>query len=255
MKITVVTVAYNSARTIRTTLASVASQTHSDVEHIVIDGASTDGTTDIVRHHGRHVARLVSEPDSGIYDAMNKGLALATGDLVGFLNSDDAYADELVLADIVDAAKTAGPACGFVYGDIVMVDAQNRVVRNWKTGPQAAETLSGRQIPHPAFFARRQFLSRIEPAFDPTLRIAADLKQQLILINRMGVRGRYLPRVFVRMQLGGASTGSLGSYLVGWKDSTRAYNDVFGYGGLWFTMRKVLSKITSLRWFKTVQKH
>lgn len=247
MKISVVTVAYNSAETISATLESVATQTHQDVEHIVIDGASTDGTLAVVRRHGGHVAHTVSEPDRGIYDAMNKGLALATGDVIGFLNSDDAYADRQVLTDIAGAATAAGPTCGFFYGDIVMVDEQDRVVRHWKTGERATHGLAGRQIPHPAFFARRELLTRIEPAFDPTLRIAADLKQQLILINQMRVRGRYVPRVLVKMRLGGTSTGSIGSYIDGWKESVRAYDDVFGRGGHWFTMRKVLSKLAGLR--------
>jgi glycosyltransferase involved in cell wall biosynthesis len=247
MKISIITVCFNSARTIRATIDSVGSQTHGEVEHVVIDGASTDNTLEMVYQHGAHVARVVSEPDLGIYDAMNKGLALATGDLVGFLNSDDAYADQHVLTDVAELAMSGGPPCGFVYGDILMVDEQDRTVRDWKTGALAADRLDGRQIPHPAFFARRELLTAIAPAFDPTLRIAADLKQQLILINKLGVRGRYLPRPLVKMRLGGKSTASLGSYIAGWRESARAYNDVFGHGGQWFTIRKVLSKLGGLR--------
>jgi glycosyltransferase involved in cell wall biosynthesis len=247
MKVSVVTVCRNSADTIAETLHSVAAQSHADIEHIVIDGASNDGTVEIVRREGIHVARFVTERDLGIYDAMNKGLALATGELVGFLNSDDAYVDTRVLSDVAELAMSGGPVCGFVYGDILMVDKQDRTVRDWKTGVLNADRLEGRQIPHPAFFARRELLAAIAPAFDPTLRIAADLKQQLILINKLGVRGRYLPRPLVKMRLGGKSTASLGSYVAGWKESARAYNDVFGRGGVWFTVRKVLSKLGGLR--------
>jgi glycosyltransferase len=249
MKISIITVAYNSESTIGATLESVATQTHCDVEHLVIDGVSTDSTLEVVRLKGTHLAKVVSEPDHGIYDAMNKGLALATGELVGFLNSDDIYADTRVLSDIADLAISGGYKCGFIYGDILMVDIEGRTVRNWKTGFLKAGRLAGRQIPHPAFFVRRELLNTIQPAFDPTLRIASDLKQQLILINKLGIQGRYLPRPLVRMLLGGTSTASLGSYVNGWKESARAYNDVFGRGGHWFTVLKVLSKLGGLRRF------
>jgi glycosyltransferase len=141
----------------------------------------------------------------------------------------------------------SGHQCGFVYGDILMVDNHGRTVRNWKTGVLKADRLEGRQIPHPAFFVRRELLNNIGLAFDPTLRIAADLKQQLILINKLGARGSYLPRALVKMRLGGTSTASLGSYVTGWKESARAYNDVFGRGGHLFTLLKVLSKLGGLR--------
>lgn len=247
MKISIVTVSYNSGRTIGDTLASVAMQAHPEVEHIVIDGGSTDNTLDIVRERGVHVSRVLSEPDRGIYDAMNKGLRLASGDFVGFLNSDDVYVDDLVLADIADAVRLAGESCQYVYGDICMIDDHGQVVREWQTGELAAGPLDGRQIPHPAFFARREALDLIKPAFDSTLRIAADLKQQLILINKMGARGCYVPRALVKMRLGGTSTRSFRAYVDGWCESVRAYNDVFGSGGLWFTVSKVLSKLGGVR--------
>jgi glycosyltransferase involved in cell wall biosynthesis len=247
MKVSIITVCRNSSGTIAETLRSVAAQSRVEIEHIIIDGGSTDDTMKIVRLHRASVAHAVSEPDRGIYDAMNKGLALATGDIVGFLNSDDVYADVRVLEDIVEAARVAGPTCGFVYGDIVMVDERNRVVRHWKTGVLESDRLEGCQIPHPAFFVRRELLNSVKPAFDPTLRIAADLKQQLILINKLGIRGTYLSRPLVKMRLGGTSTASIGSYVAGWKESARAYNDVFGRGGYWFTGLKVLSKLRGLR--------
>lgn len=246
LKISVVTVSFNSAATIADTLRSVAAQTHPDLEHIIIDGASTDATMDIVRKEGTHVAHAISERDKGIYDAMNKGLALATGEFVAFLNSDDRYADDRVLAEVAEAA-VAG--VDFVYGDIRMVNAEGQTVREWKTGVVPIGGLTSTQIPHPALFVRRRLLDQISPAFDPTLRIASDLKQQLIFINRMGAKGAYLARTLVVMSLGGASTGSLSSYIAGWRESARAYNDVFGHGGVWFTTKKVLSKLRGIRQF------
>jgi glycosyltransferase len=200
----------------------------------------------IVRSNGRCVTRIVSEPDRGIYDAMNKGVHLAGGELVGFLNSDDTYADARVLADVSEAySKTSAD---FVYGDLDMIGEGGRVVRRWRTGEIPVDGLRGRQIPHPVLWVRRELLLRLSPPFDPGYRISADLKQQLLLINKMGARGAYVRRPLARMGIGGASTSALSGYLTGWRESARAYNEVFGGGGWWFTARKVSSKLPGLRW-------
>ena len=240
-KISIITVCYNSSATIAGTLRSVSTQQYSKVEHIIVDGASKDNTVEIVQRLGKHVAHLVSEPDRGIYDAMNKGLALATGDFVGFLNSDDNYSDDAVLADVVQAFLTADT--DYVYGDLLMMNGMGEIVRNWRTGDVPHEGLVRMQIPHPALFVRRTLLTGIDPAFDPSYRIAADLKQQLILINKMRAKGVYIRRPLVHMRLGGASTNSLFSYISGWIESARAYDEVFGSGGWVYTTRKVFSKI------------
>lgn len=245
MKISVVTVCFNSAKTIADTLQSVARQSHPEVEHVIVDGGSTDGTVALVQASASRSTRIVSGSDDGIYDAMNKGLALVTGDLVAFLNSDDYYIDSGVLSDVATACE-AGNA-DFVYGDIRMVNAGGETVRNWRTGPIPDGGFTAGQIPHPAFFVRKPVLDTLSPAFDPKYRIASDLKQQLILINQRGARGVYLQRPLVIMRIGGASTGKLSSYLAGWKESALAYNEVFGSGGSWYTARKVLSKVRSLR--------
>jgi glycosyltransferase involved in cell wall biosynthesis len=243
--ISVVTVCFNSAKSIRDTLRSVAAQSGADYEHIIVDGASTDDTMAIVRDREFTRVRSVSEADNGIYDAMNKGVALATGELIGFLNSDDRYADAHVLAEVVAAYESSH--CDFVYGNLQMVNAQGRVVRNWKTGSIPPQGLTGTQIPHPALFVSRQLLGKIQPPFDPSYRISADLKQQLIFINKMRARGTYLPRPLALMRLGGASTQGLSGYLLGWRESARAYNEVFGKGGCWYTLRKVVSKAKGIR--------
>jgi glycosyltransferase involved in cell wall biosynthesis len=245
MKISIITVSYNSEASIAATLDSVARQARCDVEHIVIDGGSTDKTLEIVRLHGAHVAQIVSEPDDGIYDAMNKGLARATGDLVGFLNSDDVYADEVVIRDVAQCF-TVGEV-DFVYGDIQMLNDAGEVVRHWQTGDVPAKGLWNTQIPHPALFVRRSLLNSLSPAFDPSYRISADLKQQLILINKHGARGSYIKRPLTLMSIGGASTAGLRSYVAGWKESARAYNEVFGGAGWWYTIKKVASKVRGIR--------
>jgi glycosyltransferase len=223
----------------------VAAQSGADHEHIIVDGGSTDETMAIVRERAFTRVRWISEADNGIYDAMNKGVALATGELVGFLNSDDRYADARVLADVAAAYESS--QCDFVYGNLQMVNARGRVVRNWKTGSIAPGGLTGTQIPHPALFVSRQLLGKIQPPFDPSYQISADLKQQLIFVNKMRARGTYLPRPLALMRLGGASTRGLSGYLLGWRESARAYNEVFGKGGYWYTLRKVISKAKGIR--------
>ena len=243
--ISVVTVCYNSAESIGDTLASVAAQRGANYEHIIVDGASTDSTMAIVRQYESIALRWISEADQGIYDAMNKGAAIARGDMIGFLNSDDRYADAQVLADVEAAYTNHG--CDYVYGDLRMVDAQGRLVRHWQTGIIPPAGLTGTQIPHPALFVSRRLLSEIKPPFDPSYRISADLKQQLIFVNKMRARGFYIRRPLTVMTMGGASTRHLSGYLVGWRESARAYNDVFGSGGGWYTVKKVLSKAKGVR--------
>jgi len=245
VKISVVTVAFNSAKTIAETLQSVSGQLHPEVEHIVVDGGSSDATLLIISEFGQRVARLVSEPDDGIYDAMNKGVALASGDVVCFLNSDDKYLDVGVLGKVANCFTD--PAVDFVYGDLLMVNDSGVVMRSWRTGRISRDGLKWQQIPHPALFVRLSVLAKINPCFDATYKISADLKQQLIMLNKLKARGFYLSEVLVLMRVGGASTGSLGSYMVGWRESIRDYNDIFGSGGVTFTIRKVFSKVKGLR--------
>jgi glycosyltransferase involved in cell wall biosynthesis len=249
MKISVITVCFNSAATIDDTLASVAAQRGVEVEHIVIDGGSSDDTMAIVERHRATVAYAVSEPDRGIYDAMNKGLAAASGDIVGYLNSDDCYAADDALAAVSNAFQSTG--CDFAYGDIEMVDAAGRVARVWRTPNIGAGGISGTQIPHPAFFVRRSVLLAVAPAFDPSYRICADIKQQLIVVNKLRACGNQLSRPIVRMRLGGRSTSTLANYLQSWRESRRAWNEVMGRGGALYTLRKVLWKLGGVRMLRS----
>lgn len=209
MRVTVITVAFNSERTIGDTLESVARQSHPDIEHLVIDGASRDGTMDIVRNRGRRVARAITEPDRGIYDAMNKGLTIATGELVGFLNADDVFADEHAVAALVDqAARSDADAC---YGDLVYVRENDldAVVRLWRSGEFSHRQLRlGWMPPHPTFYVRRRVLEAVG-RFDAGLRIAADYDFVLRCLGRPGASACRVPRVLVRMRTGGASNRSL----------------------------------------------
>lgn len=203
--ITVITVSYNSATTIAETLRSVAGQTWGAIEHIVIDGGSTDGTQELVRQYGRANVVLVSEPDKGIYDAMNKGLMLASGGWIGFLNADDVFATPEVVRDLV--ATIEHTSADAVYGDLEFVDRieSKRVVRRWQSGPFVpAQLRKGWMPPHPTFYVRRMLVQRLG-GFDAQFRIAADYDFMLRYLNEPGMKVAYLPQIVVQMKTGGAS--------------------------------------------------
>jgi glycosyltransferase len=208
-KISVVTITLNSAATIADTLQSVASQTYPHVEHLVIDGNSSDDTLSIVQEHGRSGIHVLSEPDGGIYQAMNKGLRLAQGELVGFLNADDVYQDAEVLTEVARVAQDR--RVDAIYGDLVYVSRTNpgRVVRHWHSGRWSRRRLRfGWMPPHPTLYVRK-VLADLLGGFDEQLRIAADYDFMLRLLKRPGIHVAYLDRVLVRMRTGGASNRSL----------------------------------------------
>jgi glycosyltransferase len=242
MKITIITATYNSASTIRDTLESVRSQTYPHIEHIIIDGMSSDSTLSIVRQYA-HVSRCISEPDKGIYDAMNKGIDLATGDIIGILNSDDIYQDSTVLARVMETFMN--DHCDAVYGDLVYVDAQDtgKVLRYWKSGEYRPGNFKwGWMPPHPAFFVRRSLYERFG-TFNTAFRTAADYELMLRFIHRHGARLGYVPRVLVKMREGGASNQSMTSRLKANKEDRKAWaiNNLVPY---WFTLYlKPLRKI------------
>lgn len=207
--ISVITATYNCASTVGDCLASVAEQTWPHRQHIVVDGASTDGTLQLLQAHRPQLAALHSGPDQGIYDALNKGLALAQGDVVGFLHADDVYAHDQVLAHVAAAFEDPGVAA--VYGDLHYVrrDDTTQVVRRWAAGACSARRLAwGWMPPHPTLYVRREWYARIG-GFDTRYRIAADYLSVLQMFTQPGFRATWLPEVMVLMRLGGASNRSL----------------------------------------------
>ena len=206
MKITIITVVRNNVYTITDAIESVLRQKDVDLEYIVIDGNSTDGTLETLEPYRNQLAHLVSEPDQGIYPAMNKGLRLATGEVIGFLNSDDLYQDNQVLARIA-ATFRQHPDAQVVYGNLVYVDAADtgRVIRYWRSGPYRDGFFeAGHVPPHPAFFARRSVYQQFG-RFNATFHLAADYEIMLRLLRVNGVQSAFLDQVLVRMRLGGAT--------------------------------------------------
>lgn len=207
MKISIVTPTFNSAATLRDTLDSVRMQDYGDVEHIIVDGGSRDETLDIARQYP-HVSRIISEPDRGLYDAMNKGLGLASGEVVAVLNSDDFYTHPFVLSRALSLMQARG--ADTLYADLEYVDARhtNRVLRYWKAGAFAPGNFQrGWMPPHPTFFVRRSLYEQLGN-FNIALRFSADYELMLRFLLKNGVSTCYLPEVTVRMRSGGASNAS-----------------------------------------------
>ena len=206
--VSVITVCFNSAETIEDAILSVEAQKYSYVEHLIIDGASTDNTMAIVGRH-ESIRRAFSEPDSGIYDAMNKGIAKAKGEIIGMLNADDLYADDDVLSKVVELFSDASiDAC---FADLVYVKQQdtNEVVRYWKSREfQPGLFKEGWMPAHPTFFARKKVYEQFG-GFDLNFTIAADFELLFRFIERNRIKTRYLPKVLIKMRLGGTSNKSL----------------------------------------------
>jgi glycosyltransferase involved in cell wall biosynthesis len=247
LKISVITVVLNRRDTIEDTLRSVAIQSYGDVEHIVIDGCSSDGTLDVLNDCRNQIDVLLSEEDRGIYDALNKGIAMATGDVVGFLHADDVFADITVLSRIADAF--ADETVDATYGDLVYVREVDmaRVIRHWSAGHFSKSKLMwGWMPPHPTFYVRRSIYTQLG-GFDLRYRIAADYDTILRFLGRGKVRAAYIPEVLVKMRLGGVSNRSLANILLkSWEDYLcLRRNGVGGFGALVF---KNLNKVGQFFW-------
>jgi glycosyltransferase involved in cell wall biosynthesis len=213
MKITVITVCYNSAQTIGDTLRSVREQTYKSIEHIIVDGGSTDSTLAVVATEGAHVEKLVSERDMGIYDAMNKGIAMATGDIVGFLNADDFYFSPDVLTRVVAAFEISKADC--CYGDLCYVKQSDtsKIVRYWRSSSfQQGLFGEGWCPPHPTFFVQREVYERLG-GFNLNFKIAADVELMARFLEVGRISSHYIPEVLVHMRTGGTSNRSLSNVI------------------------------------------
>lgn len=243
LKISIITVVYNNARHIEHCLNSVISQDYDNLEYVVIDGGSTDGTLGVIEECGEAISNWVSEPDDGIYDAMNKGVSLSSGEVVGFLNSDDFYADSNVLKEVAEVFSS--PAVQCCYGDLDYVGRENvdKIIRRWRPGPFSPELFrTGWHPPHPTFFARRE-LYGTSGGFKLDYSVAADYELMLRFLVKEGYKSAYIPKVLVKMRTGGESNRGLLNILRANLESYRAWSE----NGLpispFFILRKPLSKL------------
>lgn len=239
MKISIVTVCFNNAGTIARTLQSVRTQTYDAVEHIVVDGGSADDTLGVVAAEGLHVKHVVTGKDDGIYDAMNKGLRLASGDVVAFLNADDHYKDDTILARV--ARVMQAEQLDALYGDVEFFRAglPDVVVRRYDSGQFTAERLGWGWMPaHPALFMRTELFRRYG-GFRTDYRIAGDFEFIARVFSHRELRHRHLPMSLVRMQLGGVSTS-------GWRATLRINREM---------MRACRANGIATNWFKMLARY
>lgn len=243
MRVTIVTVCFNAASTVESALDSVANQKNVNVEHIVVDGVSTDGTLELIKKHKDVI--LVSEADEGIYDAMNKGIALATGDIIGVLNADDFYKNNAVLSDVVQcfSDKTLD-AC---YGDLVYVDqiATDVIVRYWKSKPYRSELFKQGWMPaHPTFFVRKSVYERLG-CFNLAYKIAADFELLFRFIEKNKIKTTYIPKVMVKMRLGGTTNASFANIITQNKEIIATLRQHYpSFSLLGFILRKLINRFS-----------
>ena len=245
MKVSIITVCFNSAATIEDTIRSVLSQDYKDIEYIVVDGASTDGTLDIINRYKNNMAKVVSEPDNGIYDAMNKGLRSSTGGIVATLNGDDVYAEKTTVSRMVEFIQHNG--LDAAYGDLIYVDRRDtrHVKRFWQPGRYKRGAFShGWVIPHPTFFCRKEIFERFG-YFNDKLQIAADFELMLRLIEKHRIKIDYLPKVIVKMSTCGKAN-VLRGMIQGNKEIIRSFRLNNLRLSPWFVVCKPITKISQL---------
>lgn len=209
MKVSLITVTYNSASYLQDCIDSVVNQQYNNIEHIIIDGNSTDGTLGIIEKYNGHIAKWISEPDKGMYDAINKGIELATGDIVGILNSDDMFASKDVVTAIVDCFNEF--QLDAVYGDLVYVNKQNtnKVIRLWKGFTYNRFRFTYGWMPaHPTFYVRRELICELG-GYESHYYSAADYEFMARYLYRFRISARYLPKLIVKMRIGGQSNITL----------------------------------------------
>ena len=226
IKVSIITVTWNCASNIASCLESVRSQRYEFIEHIIVDGASTDGTADIIRKSLRPGDKFISEADSGIYDAINKGIRMATGDIVGFLHSDDVFFGSNVINEIVSAFEVS--EVDLVYANLYYVkkDDHNGVVRRWVAGRYSKiNMLFGWMHPHPTLYVRRELYKNIN-YFDISFRISSDYHSVLKLFMIPGVKSYWIKSPLLKMRVGGASNASLKNMILKSSEDFRVLRSV-----------------------------
>lgn len=212
MKFSVITVCFNSSHTIRATINSVLQQDYPDIEYIVVDGGSSDGTLEVVRSFGNRISQFISEPDQGIYDAINKGIKLATGDIIGILNSDDVFYNNMIIARIAASFESENPDA--VYGDVQFINEEGSVVRYYSSKRFCPEQFRFGFMPaHPSFYAKRALFEKFG-CYMTDYRIAADYELLIRFLYTHRINAKYIEMPFVNMLRGGVSNSSVFSNIV-----------------------------------------
>ena len=221
MKISLITISCNAQKTIQNTLESVQNQSFKSLEHVVIDGGSTDDTLSIAKQFP-HLSKIISEPDKGIYDAFNKGIKNSTGEIIGFLNSDDTFYNENSLK-IISEALDKNTDC--VFGDLIYTDINEKIKRVWKGSAFKKGAFKKGWMPaHPTFYCRRSVYEKLG-LYDDSFKIAGDFELMLRFIEKHNIRSKHIPKMLVNMKVGGASNYGLKSKLDILKEEFRAFDN------------------------------
>ena len=236
MTISIITVTYNNQKTVEHTIQSVLNQTYPNIEYIIINGKSTDGTLEKIKKYKNKISKVVSEADQGMYDALNKGIEIATGEVIGFLHADDFYNDKYVIEKIANIFNTQN--IDSLYGDLEYVSASNpeKIIRNWKAGQFSIKELKkGWMPPHPTFFVKKEVYTKLG-VFNLKFRIAADYDLMLRFLGKHKISTIYLPKVLVKMRWGGTSNRSISNIIQKSKEDyiSLKENNIGGVGSLFF---------------------
>lgn len=247
MKISIITVCFNSESTIVSTIQSVINQNYNNIEYIIIDGASKDDTLNVINKFRTHISHFISESDKGIYDAMNKGISLATGEVIGILNSDDLFYDNTIISSIMDTFKN-NESTDAVYGNIMYFNSGNadKIVRFWKTVPFYEGFFEdGFIMPHPALFIKKNVYEKIGTYY-PYFKISSDYELMLRAFRIHHFQPQYLNKIFVKMRMGGESTKSIKNVLVGNIEIYKSWKMNNLSMPLFFYFKRFLFKINQL---------
>lgn len=223
MKVSIITITYNSESTLIDTIDSVLNQTYKDIEYIIVDGKSTDSTVSIIHSYKEKISKFISEKDNGLYDALNKGIAMATGDIIGVLHSDDFYTNHQVIEKVVQTFKLN--QADAVYADLFYVDKTNvgKILRKWKSGNyKHGMFVNGWMPPHPTFFVRRHCYEKYG-SFNLDLVSAADYELMLRFVHKHQIKLAYLPEFIIKMRAGGLSNASLSNRIRANKEDRKAW--------------------------------
>ncbi len=245
MRITIITATYNSEATIADAIYSVTSQSYSDIEHLIIDGDSTDKTLEVINSTKNRVTKIISEPDKGIYDALNKGIENATGEIIAFLHADDIYASSNSVEAIIETLKTNKTDAAYADLQYISKNNTNTIIRHWTSGAFAYSKLKkGWMPPHPTFFVKKSIYQKYGK-FDTSFKIAADYDTVLRFLGKEKISVAYYPQVLVKMKLGGESNKNISNILKKMKEDVRALRK--NKMGGWHTVfMKNITKIPQL---------
>ncbi|HPO50103.1 MAG TPA: glycosyltransferase family 2 protein [Spirochaetota bacterium] len=223
MKVSIITVAYNAEETIESCIQNVIKQNYQNIEYLIIDGESTDRTLEIIEKYKDKIAKVVSEKDNGIYDAMNKGVRESSGDIVGFINADDFFDNENVISEIVDNFKKNDVDC--CYGDILYFDEKdsNKIVRVWRTKNFSKKMFfDGSFPPHPSFYAKKECYNKYG-FYKTDFKIASDFELMLRFMQKNSIKSAYIPKILVKMRSGGAANKNGANIITGLKESKASF--------------------------------